>query len=238
MELSLYTILRVDRGSFITTMRNDKHLAMKLRKQGMSYKKIEKELGIARSTLSGWFSELEWSRDIKQDLTRRAYYITHNKFRQYVKNRQKLWELWREEAREEARRNFPELVKNPLFVAGIMLYWGEGDSKIENADVRLGNTDPKMMHLYTKFLLEICGAPFEKLRGAMILYPDLNEEVCQDFWSNATTLPKEQFTKTQFIAGRHPTKRLSHGICQVRYGSRQLKEKIFVWIDLFHKHYS
>ena len=216
-------------------MRNDRHLALALRRKGASYKKIEQQLGIPRSTLSGWFSSLNWSQDLKKELTRRSNYVTHNKFRKLVKRRMKMWEAWREEARQEARRDFPRLLKDPLFVAGIMLYWGEGDSKISNSSVRLSNTDPKMMELFTRFLVDICQAPLENLRCAMNLYPDLDERTCLDFWADATQIPATQFTKTQFMQGRHPTKRLSHGICQTRYGSRQLKEKIFVWIDLFYR---
>ena len=154
-----------------------------------------------------------------------------------MKQRQKMWEVWREHARQQARMDFQKLMQDPLFVAGIMLYWGEGDSKLENGQVALGNTDPDMMRLYTSFLVKVCAVPRDRIRAFAILYPDLDETTCLNFWSKATELPKSQFTKTQFIRGRHPTKRLSHGICMARIGDRRLKEKIFVWIDLFQREY-
>jgi len=125
-------------------------------------------------------------------------------------------------------------MKNPLFVAGLTLYWAEGDSKAKNP-FRLTNTDPRMIALYTKFLTEAIDIPKESLRPAIILYPDLSEKECLTFWSKVIGVPKTQFYKTQFIKGRHPTKRLSKGICMITCGNGQLKEKVTVWIDLLSK---
>lgn len=212
-------------------MRNDKHIAIKLRLEGKSYKEIEHDLGIPRSTLADWFSDQEWSKDIKQKLISSM----SNKLSVAQKRR---WELWREEAREEARQNFQSLRNNPLFIAGLMLYWGEGDSKIENSQVRIANTDPRMLRLFLNFLLDIGNADFPRIRSVMHLYPDLNEDLCRQYWSDSMGIPQKQFIKTQYIVGKHPTKRLGYGVCQIIYGSRKLKEKIYIWIDRFQQDYS
>ena len=151
------------------------------------------------------------------------------------KARELMWEKWRESARQEAKRDYPHLKKNPLFLAAIMLYWAEGDSKIENCSVRLTNTDPQMIRIFTHFLRKICGVPNERMRVYIILYPDLNEKTCRNYWSKVSGISYNQFIKTQFIKGSHPTKRLSHGICMIHTGSRQLKEKIYVWLKLFQE---
>lgn len=216
-------------------MRNDRHIAIRLRKEGFSYNKISKKLAVPKSTLSEWLSELDWSRDIKRELARKANYIARKRLRLINKERRVMWERWREKAREEAREKFPTLCGNPLFIAGLMLYWGEGDSKIENSSVRLSNTNADIIRIFSTFLQKICAVQKEKLRGAMILYPDLSEARCKHFWSAASGIPEGQFIKTQFIKGLHPTKRLAYGICIVYLSSRQLKEKIFVWIDLFQR---
>jgi len=46
-------------------MKKDKEKAVFLRKQGKSYKQIQQELGIATSTLAGWFKNEPWSQEIK-----------------------------------------------------------------------------------------------------------------------------------------------------------------------------
>ena len=218
-------------------MRNDKHIAEKLRRQNKSYNKISKELDIPKSTLSGWFSLKDWSELIKVNLTRNANYIAKKRLRLYNKKQKILWEKWREKARQQARKDFFKLKSNPLFISGIMLYWGEGDSKIENSSVRMSNTSTDIIRLFVLFLQMICSVPKEKIKMALILYPDLNEKKCKNFWSKKSGIPENQFIKTQFIKGKHPTKRLTNGIALIYFTSRELKEKIFVWIELFHKQF-
>jgi len=214
-------------------MRNDKHIALKLRKEGKSYKKISAELDIPKSTLSEWFSGKSWSTEIKNELARKANFISGKRLDRYNIERKVLREKQREKARQDAKKEFIELSTNPLFIAGIMLYWGEGDSKLENGLVRLSNTNPNIMRIFTLFLIKICKIPTERIKSWVLLYHDLNEKKCLEFWSNATGLQLSQFTKPTYIQGRHPTKRLSYGICQVTCTNRLAKEKIAVWIDLF-----
>ena len=146
-----------------------------------------------------------------------------------------MWERWREKARQSARKDFNTLRRNSLFVAGIMLYWGEGDSNIQNGSVRLVNTDPEMIRIFSLFLQKICKVPKEKIKIQLTLYPDLMDDRCRIFWSRAINVPIDQFIKTQYIKGRHPTKRLKYGICLMYVSSRELKEKIFVWLKLYQQ---
>lgn len=219
-------------------MRNDKHLAIELRKRGKSYSKISKELDIPKSTLSGWFSETNWSKEIKKELTRKANYISRKRLLRVNKARQERWEKWREEFRKAARKEFPKLLKNPLFVLGLGLYWGEGDHRLENGKVSLINTDPKIIRLFSEFLRKVIGVPEEKIRAWLILYPDLSEKKCKNFWSEASGVSLENFRKTQFIRGRHPTRRTTYGMCTIQVNSRGLKEQIFVWTDLLYERYN
>jgi transposase-like protein len=39
--------------------------AKELRKKGKSYSEISKQMGVPKSTLSYWFSDKNWSRDVK-----------------------------------------------------------------------------------------------------------------------------------------------------------------------------
>lgn len=134
-----------------------------------------------------------------------------------------------------AAKEFPKLKNNALFLSGIMLYWAEGDNNLKNGNVRLTNTDPRMIRIFVKFAIKICKIFKKDIRIALILYPDLNERGCMDFWSKYLRIPIAQFYKTQYIKGKHPTKRLQRGICMVRIGATGLKEKVLVWIDLFAK---
>ena len=219
-------------------MRNDKHLAIKMRERGKSYNKISKELSIPKSTLSGWLADADWSKEIKMELTRKVNYVARKRLLLINKARREKWEKWREEFRKKARKDFPRLLKNPLFTIGIALYWGEGDHKLENGRVRLINTDPRIIRLFSKFLKEAIGVPEEKIRAWLILYPDLSEKKCKDFWSEASSVSLDKFGKTQFIRGRHPTRRTAYGMCTINVNSRGLKEQIFTWTDLLYEKYN
>ncbi len=208
---------------------------MSLRQRGRSYNFISKNLGVPKSTLSDWFSNISWSQRIKNELARKANYVARKRLRLINKERRAMWERWREKARQSARKDFNTLRRNSLFVAGIMLYWGEGDSNIQNGSVRLVNTDPEMIRIFSLFLQKICKVPKEKIKIQLTLYPDLMDDRCRIFWSRAINVPIDQFIKTQYIKGRHPTKRLKYGICLMYVSSRELKEKIFVWLKLYQQ---
>lgn len=212
-------------------MRKDKKLAIRLRRDGKSYSQIRNALGVPKSTLATWFKDDRLSEKIKKILTEQARKNSSRRIKKLAQANKVKWEKWREEAREEARKEFAELAQNQLFIAGIMLYWAEGDGKLKNP-FRFTNTDPRMVKLYIHFITRILGVPRKKIRPTIILYPDLSENECLKFWSGVMRIPASQFYKTQFIKGKHPTQRLSRGICMIMCGNRQLKEKVVVWIDL------
>jgi hypothetical protein len=205
-----------------------------LRYKNKSYREIAQRLGISKGTVSYWLTGDEASQAIKRMLTERQLVWSRKHMATMAREASKRWEAWRATARADAARQFSALVRRPLFVSGITMYWGEGDSKLGNP-LRLSNTDPRMIRLYVQFLRGILGVPKHKIRLALILYPDLNDTTCRKFWSITTSLPLACFLKTQYIRGHHPTKRLEHGICVVVVNSRQLKEKVCVWIDLLSK---
>ena len=218
-------------------MRKDLHLAIKLRKQKKSYNEISKILGIPKSTMHYWFKENPWSEKIKRELMKKAWKLGKKQLKLMAKANKKKWEEWHKQCQQEAVKEFPSLKNNQLFLAGLMLYWGEGDSKMKNCQVRLSNTDPEMIRIFSLFLQKICKVPKNKIKIALILYPDLDEQKCKKLWQKATGIPINQFTKAQFIKGKHPTTRLSYGICNINLGSRELKEKIFTWIKLYQQEF-
>ena len=222
------------RWFFINQVRKDRHLAIKLRRQNKSYNEISTILNVSKGTLSAWFKNDSLSSKTKDLLTQQAKEISRRRIRKLILSNNRRWERWRRDARQEARKEFTRLARNPLFIAGLMLYWAEGDNKIKNP-FRFTNTNPRMIALYKKFLSQSLKIPTETLRPTIILYPDLGEGVCLNFWSKIIGVPQSQFYKTQFIKGKHPTKRLLYGICSISCGNGQLKEKIAVWIDLLSK---
>jgi len=210
-------------------MRTDREKVFALRRRGWSYNLIHKKLGVPISTLSNWLSEIPWSKTIQRDLTRKAFLKVYPQLQAMNRARVLKWEKWRGEARQEAERDFTTLAQDRLFIAGIIIYWGEGDKNPKNP-VRVSNTDPHMLRIFVRFLRTICALPEDKVRAHLVLYPDLDELTCKKYWSSLIGIDQTLFYKTQVIQGKHKTKRLGYGICSVEVSSRQLKEKVLVWI--------
>lgn len=212
-------------------MRSDKAKAIKLRRGGKSYNEIRDALKIPKSTLSDWFRDIDWSTQIRKELSSKV--TAESKVRLAELDRIRGQHLARvySEAVEEALEELKNLKYSPLFLASLMLYWGEGD-KATKTHVRLSNTDPKMLRLFYTFLKEVCGVPESKIAGHILVYPDLDEPRTREYWSSNIGLPQSRFTKSTVIQGRHPTKRLGYGVCTVLVTSTYLKKKILVWLEV------
>lgn len=219
------------------TIRIDRHLAIVLRKQGKSYNEISKELGIPKSTMGYWFRGNPWSEEIKKKLIKKAQILTIPKLRLMSQANKRKWEMWHEQCRQKAIQEFPLFKNNQLFLAGLMLYWGEGDKVLKNDLVRLANSDPEMIKIFYKFLKNALLLPSEKIFLKLTLYPDLNEKKSKRLWARMLNIPLKQFKNSAFIVGKHPEKRLSYGVCTIEVHSRNLKEKILMWIELYQNYF-
>jgi hypothetical protein len=215
-------------------MRSDKENAKHLRLSGKSYAEISNILKIPRSTLSSWFSDKEWSKRIRTRLAI-SVQVSHT-MRLMELNRTRGVHLERvyEDARLEACEELSVLKYNPLFIAGLMLYWGEGD-KLTRAHVKITNTDPELIALFVHFLRFICLIPLDKIKGEVLIYPDLNEQACLSYWMKHSGLPKKGFFKTTTIKGKHVKRRLTYGVCMINVSSTYFKVKMMEWIKLLPK---
>jgi len=213
-------------------MRDDKQKAKALRKLGKSYNDIQAALGIPKGTLSLWLQNTAWSNKIKRRLTVENNLHHSVRMKQLTNIRGKSLSILYEQAKKEAQEEFEHLKFHPLFLAGIAIYWGEGN-KASPYSVTLGNTDPLMVRIFIKFLKEICGIVNKKIRAYVLIYPDLQNEVCEKFWVGASGLQKDNFNKSILIKGRHKERRVKYGVCTITVNSRYLKEKMLEWLRLF-----
>jgi len=216
-------------------MRKDKVKAYELRRKEKSYSEISRTLKIAKSTLAGWFKDEEWSQSIRDKLGTLQSLAYPKKLAAIRKANKERWAKTHQNYRDAGEKKFESLKDNPLFLAGIMLYWGEGEKSPKMSRVKLANTDPAMIRLFYLFLKDALKVPADRIFIWLLLYPDLNDDMQKRFWSKATGVPLSQFKGSIYIKGRHPTKRLSYGVCNIYVQGRELKEKILTWIILYQK---
>ncbi|TSC86961.1 MAG: Uncharacterized protein G01um10148_66 [Parcubacteria group bacterium Gr01-1014_8] len=201
-----------------------------MRSEGKSYAEIFHELKIPRSTLSGWLGNLDWSTHIKKRLSILSNVNSTIRLREL--NRIRGLHLIRvyEQAKKEAGDEFKRFRYHPLFISGVMLYWGEGDKRSRH-HTRLINTDPEMIKLFSLFLRQLCRIPDQKIKAALTIYPDLDEKECRKYWSWKSGIDETNFTKSMIIQGRHKTNRLSYGMCTILVTSTYLKVKMLEWLQ-------
>lgn len=214
---------------YYTSMRKDKEVAFHLRLNGKSYNEIHAALKIPVSTLSDWFSRIGWSKDIAKKLAT-AVQVEHTaRIVELDRIRGEHLKRVYEEAREGAKEDLKILKYNPLFIAGLMLYWGEGD-KLTPHSVKLSNTDPGLIRLYVFFLKNVCRIPEQKIKAQLLIYPDLNDKECKEYWARESGLDPGQFTKSSTIQGKHKTRRIKYGVCMIVVSSKYFKVKILEWL--------
>lgn len=215
-------------------MRKDKEQAVALRRQGKSYKEIERCLGVPKSTLNDWFHHEGWSKKIKQELQKHNREWSRKNLRKIALARGVRLRREYAEIRKQAKLDYQKFKHDPLFTAGLCLYWGEG-YKNKKGDIRITNTDAGLMLIFKIFLGRYFPEGHQKIKIHLLLYPDLNNEKCIQFWSNKLRISKKRFIKTTYIRGKHPTRRLPHGVAMMYFSSRAQKEKLLQWIACFSK---
>lgn len=219
-------------------MRKDKEKAIVLRKQGLSYREIQQRLNVSKGTLAVWFHGQPWSQEVKDSLTEKARQNARDRMRLIShRAREERRSLYREK-RAQAEDLFQRYSKDPLFVAGLMLYWGEGDSNLQNGKIRITNADPLMLRHFHTFLQRYLPEVSSKAKMYLILYPDLDDKRSRQHWSRVVKLPMRHFMKSTFIQGRSTKRTLPYGIGTLLICSRAYKEVLDQWIKMYKQEHT
>jgi len=86
------------------------------------------------------------------------------------------------------------LEKARLSGMGLGLYWGEG-TKANKYAVRLGNSDPKLIKMFMRFLIELYQVDKTHLRFGLQVFSDLSPEASLRYWIEELDVDKSQFYK-------------------------------------------
>ena len=227
------------------SMRTDKAKAIRYRLEGKSYTEIRKLLGkISKSTLSSWLKDVVLSSAAKELLQKRFREKSFQGLLKRNKNQTKLAIQRKEKIRAKAEKEIGKISKDNLFFIGLALYWAEGYKRpiIKNGreatyhPVSITNSDAKLIKIFLKFLIDICGVPQNRIRANLRIFKHLNEIEVLNYWIKETGILKENFTKTYLgisksSMGKRPFNRLPFGVIQIRIGDTKLFHRIIGWIE-------
>lgn len=201
--------------------------AIKLRLQGYTYGQIKRELNLAKSTLSDWLKNLPLSEEqlfllLKNRNNSRDVRI--ERFQQTARNKRllRLTNIFNEQKKE-----LLPLSERELLVAGLFLYWGEGNK--QRGRVAISNTDPKVIQFALYWMDNALKIPKSKMRILLHLYSDMNIEKETNFWSKIIGVPVEQFSKPYIKKTTRQGlsyKSFGHGTCNLICCDSALAEKI------------
>ncbi len=151
---------------------------------------IRKELHISKSTASLWLRDIELTPAQRNKIFKGRDYSRfiggEKKKALRVANTKKLFEQGKNEA------HF--LMKDSIFVAGVMLYWAEGAKTTER--IKFSNADPAMISFMMLWFRKICKVPENKFRIAIHTHTLHMRKDIEKYWSQITGIPQSQFFKT------------------------------------------
>ncbi|MDO8521776.1 MAG: hypothetical protein Q7S08_00625 [bacterium] len=205
----------------------------KLRHAGYSYSYIAAQTGLSKGTLSDWLADVPYHPNEHTLVTIGKARATSGEKKTQIKQQSLL------KARQDAENEINRLSKRDLFMFGIGLYLGEG-SKTANV-VRVVNSEVNVIRLAIAWFMSL-GVLKNQFGITLHLYPDSSVRKCLQFWSEATTIPLDQFAKPQIDRRRNKklnkAGKLPYGTAHLSVKSGGRKEfgvffsrKILGWID-------
>lgn len=196
--------------------------------RGLSIKEIAALLGVSQSSVSTWVRDVELSHEQRVALAARnpALSPEFNGSKTRAKRALELRREYQEQGRELARR------REPLFIAGCMLYWAEG-AKARN-QLKFSNSDPEMAAFFMGFLRTYFAGDLDMVRVNCHLFADHAEKQyeIEQFWLDVLDLPRERLG-TSFVntyskySKRLRKNKLPYGTCVVTVSRQRVIQTIF-----------
>jgi len=199
-----------------------------LRRKGTSIRAIERDWGIPRSTLSGWFKNIKLTKEQKIRIWNKASKATAEARKKAV-----LWHNKEKEKRmlvaeNEAILGLSKLNvedKNTLELALAFLYMGEGSK----ADLTsMGNSNPKVLKFFIKSLELLYDIHKDELKCNIHIRSDQNGEQLRKYWSNELEISINNFGPCAVDKRTVKSKTYSYynGVCVVRAGRVAIQRKL------------
>ena len=210
--------------------------AVALRKRGLSLRKIETQLSIPRSTLSGWFKNIKLSPQQQAKLQR-------DWKNNLVVARQKAvaWHQAQKKKRMVLAKNMAMVTlgqldtKDPLTLelALAILYLGEGSKKTYGTS--LGSSDPLILNFFISALRTVYNIDPLTIKAELHLRADQSPTELKRHWSQILQLPLKNFNYVSIDKRTLGSKTYStyYGVCHLRCGDTSIQRRLIYLSRLF-----
>ena len=201
--------------------------AVELRKKGLSYNQIKKEINIAKSTLSFWLKTVPLTPEQRKHFyTKRILNLARGSQSQKERRIREITEIISGAEKE---------IKLPISfeayrLAGAFLYWAEG-SKTKKFEIT--NSDPYLALFMVKWFERIFGVTPQNLKACLNIYPQQSELEIKQFWSKLTGIPLKNFGKSfvKPLSRNYKKNNLYYGTIKIMVlKGTDMRHRVFGWI--------
>jgi hypothetical protein len=211
MELGKYLEERVANWDGLSRWEKSE-LGKDLRRAGLSYGEVMALIPVKKSTLATWCRKVRLTDEQYQAIDIRRTPLPGRDLRgkKYTTQTPRRREIALLQA--EASLEALHLVRDPFWVAGVCMYWGEGSKATRQ--LSMANADPAALRMFkswaTRFL-----PPDDGWRARLNLHADNDELAGRKWWADQLGVALEDFTKTYIKPDGtgHRKNYLPYGVC-------------------------
>lgn len=207
-----------------------------LRKQGKSYSEIRKLIKVSKSSLSLWLKNISLTDRQKSELLNKKY-LAIERYREsmQLKREKRLNEYY-----EAQLYRWIPLTNREKLIAGLFLYWGEGNKASSNR-LDISNSDPSVIKFATYWMNKCLLISLNDLHFRLHLYSDMdiNQEI--HYWSKILGVGVDRFAKPYIKSSLRKDidqKGFGHGTCNVSAYKTVLKENVMMAIRAISNNYA
>jgi hypothetical protein len=186
--------------------------ARELRKAGKSIKEITETLSISKASVSVWCRDIVLTSSQIQHLHKKMVEGGYAGRLKGAEGNKKKKQERIEKYRIEGIDSTKNMTTREILMLGLGLYLGEG-SKTHN-QVRLSNSDPRLIKIFIQWAETIFGVTKENITCRVLInkiHKKRIEEVERQ-WSTLLNIPLKQFRKTTLVKSKNKKKYANHEI--------------------------
>lgn len=205
--------------------------AVELRKRGVSVREIQKILGVSRSSVSLWTRDVVLTEAQQEALIRRMKVSSYRGSLAAAAIKKERREQQERDLLVEGRQRVGSLTNRDMFIAGVALYFAEGDKRSNH--VAFSNSDSSSISFMMRWFRTFAKVPKSKYRLYLYLHDHLDEVAARKYWSRVTKLPLSSFGKTYRVATKAQRFRKTthqHGVLRISISDVVLLRRIKGWI--------
>lgn len=210
-----------------------KLLAQKMRASGYSYREIREKIVVSKGTLSVWCRDIALTEEQALRLSKKKL-LGAERGRIIGAKRQQARRIKQiEDLCQIGKNQVGKLTKRDRFVIGVALYCAEGTKG--DKSIGFANTDPKVISFMAGWFREFCDMDDKKLKGAIWIHDNLDENKAKEFWSKISGIPVERFHKTYKVKPKNNSNKIrknihSYGVFSIRVGNAKVKRLLNGWM--------